>query len=39
MLNQRGKQVTISGANEMIHALFDVMGVTEYATVMRRKQR
>ncbi len=39
MLNQKGKQVTISGANEMIHALFDVMGVTEYATVMRRKQR
>lgn len=38
-LNQQGKQVTISGANEMIHALFDVMGVTEYATVMRRKQR
>ena len=38
-LNQQGKQVTIGGANEMIHALFDVMGVTEYATVMRRKQR
>lgn len=39
MLNQKGKQVTISGANEMVHALFDVMGVTEYATVMRRKSR
>lgn len=38
-LNQKGKQVTISGANEMVHALFDVMGVTEYATVVRRKQR
>ncbi len=38
-LNQKGKQVTISGANEMVHALFDVMGVTEYATVMRRKSR
>ena len=38
-LNQKGKQVSISGANEMVHALFDVMGVTEYATVIRRKQR
>ncbi len=38
-LNQQGKQVTISGTNEMVHALFDVMGVTEYATVVRRKQR
>ena len=38
-LNQQGKQVTIGGANEMVHALFDVMGVTEYATVMRRKSR
>ena len=38
-LNQKGKQVTINGANEMVHALFDVMGVTEYATVVRRKQR
>jgi len=38
-LNQKGKQVSISGANEMVHALFDVMGVTEYATVVRRKQR
>ena len=38
-LNQKGKQVTIVGANEMVHALFDVMGVTEYATVVRRKQR
>ena len=38
-LNQKGKQVTIIGANEMVHALFDVMGVTEYATVVRRKQR
>ncbi len=38
-LNQKGKQVTINGANEMVHALFDVMGVTEYATVIRRKLR
>lgn len=38
-LNQKGKQVSINGANEMVHALFDVMGVTEYATVVRRKQR
>lgn len=38
-LNQKGKQVSISGANEMVHALFDVMGVTEYATVIPRKQR
>ena len=38
-LNQQGKQVSINGANEMVHALFDVMGVTEYATVVRRKQR
>ncbi len=38
-LNQKSKQVSISGANEMVHALFDVMGVTEYATVVRRKQR
>ena len=38
-LNQKGKQVSISGANEMVHALFDVMGVTEYATVISRKQR
>ena len=38
-LNQKGKQVSINGANEMVHALFDVMGVTEYATVISRKQR
>ncbi len=38
-LNQKGKQVSINGANEMVHALFDVMGVTEYATVIPRKQR
>ena len=39
MLNQGGKQVVISGANGMIHALFDVMGVTEYATIIRKKSR
>ena len=38
-LNRKGKQVIISDANEMVHALFDVMGVTEYASVVRRKQR
>ena len=38
-LNQKGKQVVISGANGMIHALFDVMGVTEYATIIRKKSR
>ena len=38
-LNQKGKQVSINGANEMVHALFEVMGVTEYATVVCRKQR
>lgn len=38
-LNQSGKQVVISGANGMIHALFDVMGVTEYATIIRKKSR
>ncbi len=38
-LNQNGKQVVISGANGMIHALFDVMGVTEYATIIRKKSR
>ena len=38
-LNQKGKQVSITGANEMVHALFEVMGVTEYATVVCRKQR
>ncbi|MBI5752473.1 MAG: STAS domain-containing protein [Hydrogenophilales bacterium] len=37
--NQSGKQVVISGANGMIHALFDVMGVTEYATLIRKKSR
>lgn len=38
-LNQGGKQIVISGANGMIHALFDVMGVTEYATIIRKKSR
>lgn len=38
-LNQSGKQIMISGANGMIHALFDVMGVTEYATIIRKKSR
>lgn len=38
-LNQGSKQIVISGANGMIHALFDVMGVTEYATIVRKKSR
>lgn len=38
-INQAGKQIVISGANGMIHALFDVMGVTEYATIIRKKSR
>lgn len=38
-LNQAGKRVTLSGQNEMIHALFDVMGVKDFATLVRRKAR
>jgi anti-anti-sigma regulatory factor len=38
-LNQAGKKVTISGQNEMIHALFEVMGVRDFATLARRKAR
>lgn len=38
-LNQGSKQIVISGANGMIHALFDVMGVSEYATIIRKKSR
>jgi anti-anti-sigma regulatory factor len=38
-LNQAGKRVTLSGQNEMIHALFEVMGVKDFATLVRRKAR
>jgi anti-anti-sigma regulatory factor len=38
-LNQAGKRVTISGQNEMIHALFEVMGIRDFATLVRRKAR
>jgi anti-anti-sigma regulatory factor len=38
-LNQAGKKITISGQNEMIHALFEVMGVRDFATLVRRKAR
>lgn len=38
-LNQAGKKVIISGQNEMIHALFEVMGVRDFATLARRKAR
>lgn len=38
-LNQAGKKVTLSGQNEMIHALFEVMGVRDFATLARRKAR
>ncbi len=38
-LKQAGKHITISGANEMIHALFEVMGVAEHASLVRRKAR
>lgn len=35
----QGKPITIVGANEMLQALFAVMGVHEYATVQRKKAR
>ena len=38
-LNQAGKRVTLSGQNEMVHALFEVMGVKDFATLLRRKAR
>lgn len=38
-LNQAGKKVTLSGQNEMVHALFEVMGVRDFATLARRKAR
>lgn len=38
-LSQAGKKVTLSGQNEMIQALFEVMGVRDFATLVRRKPR
>ncbi|MEO1766925.1 STAS domain-containing protein [Thiobacter aerophilum] len=38
-LNQAGKKVTLSGQNEMVHALFEVMGVRDFAQLARRKAR
>ncbi len=36
-LRQGGTTIQIRGANEMIAALFEVMGVSKVATVIRRK--
>lgn len=38
-LHQAGKKVTLAGQNEMVHALLEVMGVRDYATLARRKAR
>lgn len=38
-LTQAGKKVLLLEANEMIQALFNVMGVSEFATLMRKKPR
>lgn len=35
----QGKSITIFGANEMLQALFAVMGVHEYAAIQRKKAR
>lgn len=36
-LHAKGKKLMIRNANEMIRALFKIMGVEDFATVMRRK--
>jgi anti-anti-sigma regulatory factor len=36
-LNAKGKKLMIRNANEMIRALFKIMGVEDFATIMRRK--
>jgi anti-anti-sigma regulatory factor len=36
-LRQAGTTIQVRGANEMIAALFEVMGVSKVATVIRRK--
>ncbi len=38
-LTQAGKKVLLFEANELIQALFNVMGVSEFATLMRKKTR
>lgn len=38
-LHAAGKKVVLSGPNEMVHAFLEVMGVREYATLVRRKAR
>jgi anti-anti-sigma regulatory factor len=38
-LTQAGKTVMLFEANELIQALFNVMGVSEFATLMRKKAR
>ena len=38
-LTQAGKKVLLLEANEMIQALFNVMGVSEFATLIRKKPR
>lgn len=36
-LNAKGKKLMIRNANEMVRALFKIMGVEDFATVLRRK--
>jgi anti-anti-sigma regulatory factor len=36
-LREAGTTIQVRGANEMIAALFEVMGVSKVATVIRRK--
>lgn len=36
-LNAKGKKLMIRNANEMIRALFKIMGVEDFATILRRK--
>lgn len=38
-LTQAGKKVLILEANEMVQALFHMMGVSEFATLIRKKSR
>lgn len=38
-LHARGKKVLVTGQNEMVHALLEVMGAGEYAELKRRKAR
>lgn len=37
-LRQSGKRIEITGANEMILALFSVIGINQFATIARNKQ-